>query len=146
MFMSRSFNRNLVVAAAAVAAMGLSACQSQDGAETGSSPSAAVSSPAATQDLTQLVSNRTFTGQVDGADYSEYYAEDGTLAGVQAGEKYTGTWEVKGDEICLTYDTEQTEEESGCYTISVDGATVTWTREGLEPSTSTFVEGNPQNL
>ena len=103
--------------------------------------------PIATADLPELVSDRTFSGSFAGEPYDEYYAADGTLRGTSAGESYTGSWEVVGDELCFTYpDTAGGEAEVDCYTAYRDGNKIVWMDSEGNVLTTTYQAGNPLGL
>lgn len=137
------------------------ASTASDSPATASSPAGDAASaipgatPVAPAELVALISDRTFSGIYEGEEYQEYYQSDGTIRGTEAGEKYTGTWALRGDQLCFYYpdsSAEPTESgsaspagEESCYTAAIDGSTVYWFGGG-EPSKTTFVEGNPSNL
>ena len=165
-------NRTVAVAAIALTAAALGACGSDStaGEATASKADAKASSlvsgtPVPGADLAALVSDRTFTGTENKGSYTEYYAPDGTLRGVQDDEQYSGTWSVQGNELCFTYsnstdagaspdasaaipsDAVPTETASNdCYEPTSDGTTVFWYQGDDLTGTATYVDGNPNNL
>lgn len=173
--------KTLRIASAASAVLALSlltGCGSDSAGDSASSAAAAASdaasstpsalsskatgaegSPVAAADLAAFVSDRTFTGTADGSEYQEYYAADGSINGVQDGEKYTGSWQVQDEKLCVTYDDTASAQASlpadampsvsssqACYTINASGSNAYWYSDGDVVETTTFVQGNPGNL
>lgn len=72
---------------------------------------------------------------IDGGSYVETYAADGTI---RRGSDQIGVWELRGDEMCFSYD------NSGgafdCWQLRIEGATVTWVSGGRDDGTATIVE------
>lgn len=150
-----------VLVAAVLTSGALAACSSggSAGASQSASGSASVSAsgsasasarpaPTATgepvkgADLTALLANRTFSGEYDGAPYSEYYDADGTLRGREQAGATTGTWKVEGETVCFTY-TSRATPTTDCYTANRVGDTVLWYENGKYSHSATFVMGNP---
>lgn len=169
-------SRIAAVPTIALTAAALAACGS-DSSSPGASESKAAAnassvisgSPVPGADLAVLVSDRTFTGTENEASYTEYYAPDGTLRGIQDDEEYSGTWSVQGNEICFTYsnstvtgtsdgaspgastaipsDAVPTETAANdCFEPTSNGTTVYWYQGDDLTGTSTYVQGNPNNL
>lgn len=98
-------------------------------------------------DLPVVVADRTFAGTYEGERYYEYYTPDGALRGESGGERYTGTWEAVGDELCFTYfATTGSPDEMDCYKVFRQGQDITWVGTDGEVITTTFEEGNPRGL
>jgi hypothetical protein len=104
--------------------------------------STATGEPVKGADLTALLANRTFSGEYDGAPYSEYYDADGTLRGRYLAGATTGTWKVEGETVCFTY-TSRATPATDCYTANRVGDTVLWYENGKYSDSATFVMGNP---
>lgn len=126
-------------------------------ATTSANPSATTANPSTSvtasgervppSELSAVVSDRTFTGSYEGVTYNEYYAADGTLRGEEAGETYSGTWAVVGDELCFTYPDEAGgEAQVDCYAVYRDGDEIAWVDREGNVTAATWEEGNPQGL
>jgi len=88
-------------------------------------------------EITAAISGNTVQGSMlDSGAYSEFYAADGTIKGVD----YTGTWTVSGDTMCFSYG-----EAPDCWSVRIEGEAVTWVVDGQDTGTGTIVKGNPNN-
>ncbi|MEZ5755769.1 MAG: hypothetical protein R3D90_13740 [Paracoccaceae bacterium] len=103
-----------------------------------------LSLPAFAQDLatgdaiTAAIADKTVQGSmVDSGAYTEFYAADGTIRG----DGYTGTWSVEGDQMCFNYG-----EGASCWSVRLNGDSVTWMKDGKEDGTGTLIAGNPNNF
>ena len=99
--------------------------------------------------LTQVIGN-TASGVGKKHRWSEYYHPDGTIQGRTDGNAvesnngpYQGKWTVSGSEMCFVY---VISGDVGCYTISVKGKEITYSKEGEHDSTGILLKGNPENL
>lgn len=72
--------------------------------------------------------------QVTGS-YSELYAEDGSIHG----KDHAGSWRIRDDRFCRKY----AEDPAECYEVEIDGASVTWRKDGETSGTGTIIPGNP---
>ncbi len=135
-----------LVACSSSASSGSSASPSKSAAgSTSASPApTATGKPVEAAELTALLANRTYSGEYNGAPYSEYYDANGTLRGKDVAGATSGTWKVQGDKVCFTYTTDATP-TTGCYTANLDGNTVLWFKDGVYNDSTTFVIGNPNN-
>ncbi len=98
--------------------------------------------------LTQIIGN-TATGVGKKHRWSEYYHPDGTIQGRTDGDAvqsnngpYQGKWTVSGSEMCFVY---VKSGDVGCWTISVKGNEITYSRKGEHSMTGTLLKGNPKN-
>lgn len=90
---------------------------------------------------TALVGN-SITGEDDGAALVEYYAPNGTAKSMSGREVSTGTWTVRGDQVCFKYP----REAAACYTLEVSGDAVTFYEKDGSGSRYTLLKGNPKKL
>lgn len=97
-------------------------------------------------DLPAVVADRTYRGDFDGQSFAEYYLPDGTLHGRAGDQTYTGSWEVLGEQLCLTYPAEGMDSEVSCYSVFRDGDTLSWLGDDGTVLQPAYVEGNPDNL
>lgn len=104
----------------------------------------ATGTPVPAADLTALLADRTYSGESEGAPYSEYYDANGTLRGKDATGATSGTWKVTGDTVCFTYSSAATS-AADCYTVNQDGTNVYWYQNGEFSEATTYVQGNPNN-
>jgi hypothetical protein len=101
--------------------------------------------PVAAADLPVIVTNRTYTTQVDGLPDVEFYNRDGTLRGKNGDYFYRGTWAVVGDKLCFTYpDSGST--EPMCFSVTKNGDVITWTGADGNSFVVNSVEGNTEGL
>ena len=100
--------------------------------------------PAAAQDLAttdaimDAIAGNTVQGSMttSGA-YTEFYQADGVIKGAD----YTGKWSIEGDQMCFDYG-----EGADCWSVRLDGTSVTWVKDGADNGTGTVVTGNPNNF
>lgn len=99
--------------------------------------------PAFAQDLatgdaiTAAIADKTVQGSmIESGAYTEFYAADGTIKG----DGYTGTWAVEGDQMCFDYG-----EGANCWSVRLEGDTVTWVKDGKDDGTGTLIPGNVNN-
>ncbi len=99
--------------------------------------------------LTQVIGNTAF-GVGKKHRWSEYYHPDGTIQGRTDGNAvesddgpYQGKWTVSGSEMCFVYGSSG---DVGCYTISIKGDEITYSKKGDHNTTGTLHKGNPKNL
>jgi hypothetical protein len=89
--------------------------------------------------ITAAVSGNSIQGNMTASGpYAEFYAADGTIKG--AG--YSAKWTVEDDKMCFTYEGAAPD----CWGVRVDGAQVTWVKDGADGGTGTIVAGNPNNF
>lgn len=77
------------------------------------------------------------TMQTSGA-YTEFYAADGTIKGAD----YTGTWSIKGDQMCFVYN----DNPALCWGVRIDGRQVTWVGKAGDEGTGNLLAGNPKGF
>ena len=92
-----------------------------------------------------LVGNTIVGKSEGGADLVEYYAPDGGVRQKIAGSPDKGKWQLKGDKVCLKYETDD-DEEPDCYGIAVEGDNLTYTDEDKNDLKFKILKGNPNNL
>jgi hypothetical protein len=81
------------------------------------------------------ISGNTVQGSmVAGGAYTEFYQVDGLIKGAD----YTGKWNVKDDQMCFDYG-----DGASCWSVRLEGVTVTWVKDGVDDGTGTIVIGNP---
>lgn len=101
-----------------------------------------LATPLAAQDLATkdeilaALSGNTVQGSMaDGATYMEFYDADGTIKA----PNYDGHWGMVGNQMCFAYG----KDHAACWFVLLDGAAVTWVREGKVDGTGTILPGNP---
>ncbi len=84
------------------------------------------------------------TGAMEGkGTFTEYYLKDGTITGTDAkGNKYVGTWFVKGDAMCVQY----ASEPGTCWQVGSEGDQIQLMTDGKVIGTGTIIPGNPDNM
>ena len=92
-----------------------------------------------------LIGNTIVGKSEGGADLIEYYAPDGGVRQKIAGSPDKGTWTLKGDKVCLKYETDD-DEEPDCYAIAVEGDNLVYTDEEKNNLPFKILKGNPNNL
>ena len=68
----------------------------------------------------RLVGN-TMSGFDDGEYYSQVLNPDGSITGRSSSGSYRGRWNISGNEICLSY-----ESESDCTGVKLRGGRIIW--------------------
>ncbi len=91
--------------------------------------------------LAQIVGN-TAVSTGGGERWSEYYQPDGAIRGRSEHGTMQGKWTVSGSEMCFVY---VKSGDVGCWTISVKGNEITYSRKGEHSMTGTLLKGNPNN-
>lgn len=81
-----------------------------------------------------IIGNTVAGGMSSGEAYAEFYSKDGAIKA----DGYTGKWSLEGDAMCFDYG-----EGADCFTVSIDGDSVTWITDGEEAGTGTIAAGNP---
>ena len=89
-----------------------------------------------------LVGN-TVSGKSDDDDLFEFYAKNGTVKQMIAGETAEGKWAVRGQTVCFDYDNGDGET---CYKVSIDGSKATFTDEDDTESVYDILPGNAKKL
>ena len=99
--------------------------------------------------LTQVIGN-TASGVGKKHRWTEYYHPDGTIQGRTDGNAvenddgpYQGKWNVSDSKMCFVY---VNSGDVGCYTISIKGNEITYSRKGEHSYTGTLLKGNPKNF
>jgi hypothetical protein len=91
----------------------------------------------------------TIDGVENGQAYSEFIAPDGTIRGLGADGRYSGTWRVTDSQICFRYEENDGESEAwDCSPVTLVGDKVYWSSgvdDGDSPG-ATLLHGNPKNL
>ena len=87
--------------------------------------------------LSAIAGNTVQGSMIDAGAYTEFYDADGTIRG----DGYTGTWSVESDQMCFDYG-----EGAGCWSVRIDGETVTWVKDGMDDGSGTILAGNPNNF
>lgn len=89
-------------------------------------------------EIEALIAGNTVGGAMaESGEYTEYYAEDGTIHG----DGYTGEWTVEDDAMCFDYG-----EGATCYEIAADGNQVEWIKDGEVDGTGMVADGNPMEF
>lgn len=89
-------------------------------------------------EITAAIAGNTVQGSMSASGpYTEFYAKDGTIKG----DGYTGKWMAEGEAMCFNYG-----ENWDCWGVRLDGASVTWVKDGKDGGTGTIVAGNPNNF
>src|SRR5579859_1848933 len=72
----------------------------------------------------------------DGAHWSDYFDKDGALISFSQGRKSTGTWQIRGGELCIS-------EEAGaaptCYEVWIAGEEISLRVDGVESTFSGYL-------
>jgi hypothetical protein len=68
--------------------------------------------------------------------FEEFYDANGTIKGAD----YVGEWSVRGDRMCFVYDGNP----ASCWSMRVNGTSVTWVGATGEEGTGTILPGNPR--
>ena len=93
---------------------------------------------AAGEEITAALAGNTVQGSMlDSGAYTEFYQANGVIKGAD----YTGKWSVEGDQMCFDYG-----EGADCWSVRLDGTSVTWVKDGADNGTGTVVTGNPNNF
>ena len=92
-----------------------------------------------------LIGNTIVGKSEGGADLVEYYAPDGGVRQKIVGSPDKGTWTLKGDKVCLKYETDD-DEEPDCYAIAVEGDNLVYTDDEKNNLPFKILKGNPNNL
>lgn len=71
-------------------------------------------------------------------DYAEFYGADGAVKA----KDYTGSWRIKGDQMCLTYG----QDPETCWGVRLDGASVVWVGRGGDEGAGAIQKGNPNGF
>ncbi len=102
-------------------------------------PLFAVAETSATgEQITAAIGGNTVQGSMlEAGAYTEFYQADGVIKGAD----YTGKWTVKDNEMCFDYG-----EGASCWAVQLEGAAVTWLKDGVSDGTGTIVAGNPNNF
>jgi hypothetical protein len=88
--------------------------------------------------ITEALADNTVQGSMmDSGAYTEFYQADGVIKG----DGYTAKWSIKDDKMCFDYG-----EGDDCWSVRLDGANVTWVKDGADKGTGTIVAGNPNNF
>ena len=96
-------------------------------------------------EITAKLGGNTLSGTQDGKAWTEYFLQDGAVRGIWGGERYTGAWSIKGDQLCETYPKDPS--SNFCDAVSVDGDTIHYLKpDGHEDGKATFASGNPKTL
>ena len=97
-----------------------------------------LAAPATGPQITAAIAGNTVQGDMSGTPYAEFYAADGMIKG----KDYTGKWTVEADTMCFQYGTDP----KGCWQVEIEGARVTWLKDGKSEGTGSIVAGNPNNF
>jgi hypothetical protein len=88
--------------------------------------------------VTAAIGGNTVQGSMlAGGAYTEFYQADGIIKGAD----YTGTWTIKDNQMCFDYGS-----GADCWSVRIEGAAVTWVKDGADGGTGTIVTGNPNNF
>lgn len=89
--------------------------------------------------INAAISGNTIRGSmVASGAFEEYYAPDGQVRGAD----FTGTWQVQGNRLCLSYDGDP----ASCWQVQINGAQIIWIGTGGEEGTGTILPGNPRGF
>ncbi|MFD1157962.1 hypothetical protein [Roseovarius aestuarii] len=113
----------------ATAAMAITLC---------ASPLLAGDMPTA-QEIADAVSDHTYQGSMSagGSGFSEYYAADGTIRGVD----YTGKWRTEDGVMCFNYG-----QDDRCFGITLDGPSMVMYKDDKIDGNGMLIKGNPQDF
>ncbi len=102
--------------------------------------SAYAASMATADQIKSAVSGNTLQGTMVTLDsaYSEHYMADGTIRG----NGYTGKWTASSDGMCYQYGSDPAK----CWGASLNGAAITWYKEGKVDGIAVIITGNPNNF
>jgi hypothetical protein len=89
-------------------------------------------------EITALLSGNT----VKSSSFTEFYASDGTVRGVEGGEKYSGSWRIEGDKLCVHFPQFNYKD---CMTVQKDGTAYRMVAKDKKPKI-TVVSGNPEDF
>lgn len=93
---------------------------------------------AANHQIIAAIAGNTVQGSMSASGaYTEFYDTDGTIKG----DGYTGKWMIEGEGMCFFYG-----ENWDCWGVRLDGASVTWVKDGKDGGTGTIVAGNPNKF
>ena len=84
-----------------------------------------------------IIGNTVAGGMSDGTAYAEFYDADGTIKA----DGYTGNWGLVGDKMCFDYG-----EGVGCWSVAINGDSVTWMNGDMAEGTGTIAAGNPNEF
>jgi len=87
--------------------------------------------------LAAIAGNTVQGSMIDAGAYTEFYGADGTIKG----SGYTGSWNVKDNQMCFEYG-----DGTDCWSVRIDGETVTWVKDGEEDGSGMIVSGNPNGF
>lgn len=68
--------------------------------------------------------------------FEEYYDPNGTIKG----SDYAGEWAINGNRMCFVYDGNP----PSCWSMRVEGRTITWVGATGQEGTGTILPGNPR--
>ena len=104
-----------------------------------SAPAVADNHAASGEEIREAIAGNTVEGSmVDASDYTEFYAENGTIKG----DGYTGKWTIEENQMCFKYG----DDPASCYGVRLDGNQVIWLKDGEVDGTGTIVAGNPNDF
>jgi len=90
------------------------------------------------EEIAAAIAGNTVQGSMlDSGAYTEFYQADGVIKGAD----YTGKWSIEGDQMCFDYG-----DGADCWSVRLDGTSVTWVKDGADNGTGTVVTGNPNNF
>lgn len=87
--------------------------------------------------LSAIAGNTVQGSMIDAGAYTEFYDANGTIRG----DGYTGAWYVESDQMCFDYG-----EGADCWSVRIEGETVTWVKDGVDDGTGTILPGNPNTF
>ncbi len=100
--------------------------------------------------------HNTLVGAEDGAPVFEFFNDDGIILGQGNDGKYTGSWQIKGNKLCVSYDDDEEDgkapEAMECMAIALSGDQVTRLSAGDDINDDdnddvwTLKQGNPELL
>jgi hypothetical protein len=95
--------------------------------------------------ITAKLKGNTLSGTEDGKSWTEYFLPDGAVRGIWGGDRYSGKWSIKGDQLCEEYPGDPS--SNFCDTVSMDGDTLHYQKpDGSDDGEAKFASGNPKNL
>lgn len=84
-----------------------------------------------------IAGNTVQGSMLDSGAYTEFYQADGVIKGAD----YTASWSIDSDKMCFDYG-----QGADCWSVRLDGTSVTWVKDGADKGTGTIVPGNPNNF
>lgn len=89
--------------------------------------------------ISGAISGNTIKGTMAASgNFEEFFASDGQIRS----NGYSGTWQIDGQRLCLSYDGDPV----SCWELIIDGSNVTWIGRYGEEGSGTILPGNPRGF